>query len=137
MKGRFTGGGSRLGKPNKHPKAFRDKLRAYCARLGIDPFEYMADLIANTELVPIGVDAEGQPVLAPLVPVQVKFNCAKELASYLEPRMRTLEVTGHPDHPLHFMVQVKTTLAQAFELAYGAPPVNGHATPRRLPAPRG
>src|SRR6478672_10448666 len=82
--GRKTGGGSRLGKPNKRPKAFRDQLRQYCESLGIDPFRYMADLIADKSLICVGVDDSGKRLMAPLVPIAVKFNCAKELCSYLE-----------------------------------------------------
>ena len=84
--GRKTGGGSRLGRPNKHPKAFRDQLRQYCESLGIDPFRFLADCIANDKKVCIGLDEKGTRVMAPAVPMQLKVLCAKELCQYLEPK---------------------------------------------------
>src|SRR4029453_1157707 len=98
--GRKTGGGSRKGRKNKHPKGFRAQLRAYCAARGIDPFHFLADLIANTETIIVGVDAQSTPITAPAVSLDLKFRAARELASYLEPKLRSVELTGDPEKPL-------------------------------------
>jgi hypothetical protein len=111
-----TGGGSRKGRPNKHPISFREQLRQYCASIGVDPFRYMADLIANQETVVIGVDAGGMPLTQPAVPTTTKFNAAKELATFLEPKLKSVEVTGAPDNPLHYHF---AAFLDAFEHVHG------------------
>jgi hypothetical protein len=128
--GRKTGGGSRLGKPNKHPKAFRDQLRAYCQSINVDPFRFLADCIADEKMVAIGMDDQGKRVMAPAVSMQLKVLCAKELCQYLEPKQRALTVAGDSDSPINFQYTLKITLAQAFERAYGLPAnqQNGQAT---------
>jgi len=90
----------------------------------------MADLIADKSLICVGVDANGKRLMAPLVPIAIKFNCAKELASYLEPKQRQVTLAGDSDSPVSFQYQLKITLAQAFERAYGIPAnqQNGQAT---------
>src|SRR2546426_1094030 len=114
--GHKTGGGSRRGKKNKHPKAFRDQLRAYCDQLGVDPFHCMADLIANQDVITIAVDTEGTPTTAPAVSLDLKFRAARELAQYLEPKLRSVELTGDPSKPLQHHI---AGLAEALERAYG------------------
>jgi hypothetical protein len=81
-KGRKTGGGSRKGCPNKHPGSFREALRQYCASIGVDPHKFMADIIAD----------------ANLDNMVLKFNAARELAKYLEPQLRAIELSGEVDH---------------------------------------
>jgi hypothetical protein len=128
-----TGGGSRAGKKNKYPKAFRDRLRAYCEHLGVDPHEFMAQLLANNEVITLGVDEHGTPMAQPAVPIAIKFQAAKELASYLEPKLRSVELTGDPDRPLNHVVDVKTTLREALDKAYAASErhTNGHTMSSR------
>ena len=116
--GHKTGGGTRKGRPNKYPKTFRDQLWAYCAQLGVNPHHYLADLLADTSEVAIGVDPEGRPIMAPAVSVQLKFQAAKELAQYLAPKLRSVELTGDVDKPVQ--VAVATSLVQALQRAYGA-----------------
>jgi hypothetical protein len=123
--GRKTGGGSRKGIPNKHPTAFRDQLRTYCASIGADPFRFMADLLVNTETVLVGVTDAGEPLSQPAVSLGLKFQCAKELARYLEPQLRSVELTGDPERPLR--IDTAVTLRQALALAYGPESHNGHA----------
>ena len=72
------------------------------------------------------------------MPIAIKFQCAKELAAYLEPKMRTVEVTGTTEHRLTLSVEVKTTLAEALERSYSAAErrANGQAlAPPLRPAP--
>ena len=136
--GSKSGGGSRLGKPNKNPRGFRDQLRKYCESVNVDPFRFLADCIASTKMVAIGVDAQGTRVMAPAVPMQLKVLCAKELCQYLEPKQRALALSGDSDSPINFQYTLKITLAKAFEQAYGIPAnqQNGQATalPPGLPA---
>jgi hypothetical protein len=79
--GKRTGAGRRKGTPNKHKTSFREGLRAYCALLGVDPHRYMAEMIA---------DPEADKVL--------KLNAAKELAQYIEPKLKAMEHSGEIDH---------------------------------------
>lgn len=118
--GQFTGGGSRKGRPNKHPKAFRDQLRAYCESIGVDPHLFLADLIANTETVVVGFDLNGGAITQPAVNTAIKFHAAKELAQYLEPKLRAIEISGNPDQPLQHYVVVDN-LAKALARAYPKP----------------
>ncbi|SRR6266568_3730280 len=100
--GRKSGGGSRKGRPNKHKTTFREQLRAYCESLGVDPHRFMADLMADDSDVVYGVDVEGNPIMGPAVKKELKFNAAKELAQYLEPKLKAMEldVSGTQDKPL-------------------------------------
>ena len=99
-KGKKTGGGSRRGSPNKHPTSFRTALREYCETLRVDPHRFMADLLANTDEVVIGVDNQGNPITAPAVKIELKFNVAKELAQYLEPKLKAVEHSGPDGAPI-------------------------------------
>ena len=80
-RGQKTGGGSRKGRPNKHKTAFREQLRAYCAALGVDPHHFMAELV-NDDAAELGL----------------RFAAAKELAQYLEPKLKAVEHTGEIEH---------------------------------------
>ena len=76
-------GGRPKGSKNKEKRAFRDRIKEYCAAKGIDPFEFMVDTIGK-----------------PRVPYALRLKAAAELAQYLEPKLRAVEVTGNPDKPL-------------------------------------
>ena len=58
-----------------------------------------------------------------------RFLALKELCQYLQPKLRSIELTGDPAHPLHLSTQVKITLSRALEKTYGAQEHrhNGHA----------
>ena len=115
--GRKTGGGSRLGKPNKRTNTDRETLRRYCEVNNLDPLRGMADLLRPGVIVCVGYDAEHQPIMGP-VPVAVYLSACKALAPYLLPPLRTVELVGDPNNPVAFAVQYKTTLNEAFRLAY-------------------
>ena len=119
--GRKTGGGSRLGKPNKHPKAFKDRIWAYCAAKGVDPFEFMIDMIVNAKTVCIGLDDQNKRVLVPEVSMALKFQAAREIACYLEPKQKMVTLAGDSDSPIEFTYNLKIALSDAFARAYGAP----------------
>jgi hypothetical protein len=100
-KGKKTGGGLRTGSRDKRKEAFRVRLQAYCVDKDVDPHLYMVDLIAD----PLLEDRS------------LKFQAAKELAQYLEPKLRAVEVSGNPDQPLHHSVVIQT-LSEALARAY-------------------
>jgi hypothetical protein len=91
-KGKKTGGGSRKGRPNTHKSTFRTQLRDYCASLGVDPHRFMADMIADTSTVVVGLDAEGTPITAPACKPELKLAAARELAQYLEPKLKAVDM---------------------------------------------
>jgi hypothetical protein len=65
----------------------------------IDPHYWMVKCLADDSMRTT-VTADGATVLTPTVPLGLKFDCAKELANYLEPKLRSVVVTGDQDNPL-------------------------------------
>ena len=76
--------GRPVGSKNKEKRAFRDRIRAYCESIGADPFEFMAKTIVNRR-----------------AKFETRALCAKELAQYLEPKLRSVELSGDPEKPVH------------------------------------
>lgn len=105
-RGRKTGGRQK-GTPNKHKRTFREQLRDYCESIGVDPHRFMADMIADAELVAIGVDDAGVAVLAPAVSKKMKLEAAKELAQYLEPKLKAVEHSGEIAQDIHIEVTLE------------------------------
>lgn len=105
--GRKTGGGSRKGVPNKHKASFREEIRAYCASIGVDPHRFMADMIADETEVVVAVADDGRAVTAPAVCKKLKFEAAKELAQYLEPKLKAIEHSGEMTHDMHIEVTLE------------------------------
>jgi hypothetical protein len=95
-----TGGGSRKGRPNRAKFAFREELQKYCDDLGFDPFHALVHMARDEHL-----DND-----------QLKFMALKELCQFLQPKLRSIEVTGDEARPL--AIDIKTSLNRAFELAY-------------------
>jgi hypothetical protein len=93
-------GGRQKGTPNKHKAAFRDQLRSYCDSIGVDPHRYMADMIADSSEVVYGVDGEGKAIKGPAVKPDLKLQAAKELAQYIEPKLKAVEHSGEVDHTI-------------------------------------
>jgi hypothetical protein len=98
-------GGRTKGTPNKHKKGFRERLRAYCDQLGVDPHKFMADMIADTSEITYGMNVDGTPITGPAVKPELKFNAAKELAQYIEPKLKAIEHSGDIDH-YHHIIEV-------------------------------
>ena len=71
------------GSKNKDKTAFRDKIWAYCEERGIDPFKYMVNLLAS-----------------PRTKQEIRFAAAKELAQYLEPKLRAVQLSGDRENPV-------------------------------------
>jgi len=85
------------GSVNREKLEFRDRLRRYMKDRNIDPHYFMIDLIADdsTQLVP---NSKGEMVEVPAVPLDLKFQAAREVAQYLEPKLRSMEVSGASTH---------------------------------------
>lgn len=64
-------------------RTLQERLRAYCEEKGVDPFTYMVDLLS---------DALPQEGVHPLIWARMKFDAAKELAAYLEPKLKSIDV---------------------------------------------
>lgn len=75
---------SRKGIPNKKKMAFRDALKKYCDDRHVDPHYWMVDLLVKQR-----------------VGVELKLQAAKELAQYLEPKLKSVELKGDAEHPLY------------------------------------
>jgi hypothetical protein len=102
-RGKKTGGGSRKGIPNKHKNSFREQLRDYCTSIGVDPHHYMANIIADESTIVYGVDANGEPIVGPAAKPDLKLQAAKELAQYLEPKLKAIEHSGEVDHAVRII----------------------------------
>jgi len=96
-----TGGGSRKGRPNRAKFAFREELQKYCDDLGFDPFHALVHMARDEHL-----DND-----------QLRFLELKELCQFLQPKLRSVELTGDEARPV--ALDFKTTLTRAIELAYG------------------
>jgi hypothetical protein len=81
-------------------------LRAYCDQLGVDPHKFMADMIADVSEVAIGVDETGRPIVRPAVSKELKLNAAKELAQYIEPKLKAVEHSGDITHDVTIEVSL-------------------------------
>lgn len=122
-------GGTRKGKPNKHKAAFREALREYCRDSSVNPHYWMADLLAtpDTEILKNAMNEirkheptafngpkQRRPEKGIFRPVtilrvkELKFQAAKELAQYLEPKLKSVEVTGDPENPLYMGIEQLT-----------------------------
>jgi hypothetical protein len=75
------------GSISKKKAAFQDALRKYCQDRHVDPHFWMVDLLVRKG-----------------VRLELKFLAAKELAQYLQPKLRAVEVSGDPEQPVHMQV---------------------------------
>ena len=83
-------GGSRAGRPNASKAKFRFDLLAYAKKVAkenklkhADPHYTMIDMMIDRT-----------------VTADLRFQCAKELAQYLQPKLRAIEVVGEDGEPL-------------------------------------
>lgn len=79
--GSREGAGRPAGSPNTHTSSFRVALRQYCEQLGVDPHHTMVEMLAD-----------------PAIDATLKLNAAKELAQYMEPKLKSVEHSGAVDH---------------------------------------
>jgi hypothetical protein len=84
-------GGRRAGTPNKASIENRTAILAYCQSIGVDPFRWMADQLAKDRQE-----------------TRIKLACAEALADRLVPRLKSIEITGNAENPVHFLVEQLT-----------------------------
>lgn len=87
---------SARGTQNKKKQAFREALRKYGEKVGVDPHFWMYDLMKRKG-----------------VRLDLKFQAAKELAQYLEPKLRSMQVSGDTENPLMVIQQMTTAQLDA------------------------
>ncbi len=100
--GRKTGG-RQPGAANRTKRAFRERLQAYATRYKVDPHDWMVRCLADATTQVIGITDAGTPLEAPTVSVALKLQCARELAQYLQPKLRSIELTGAADSPVEVL----------------------------------
>lgn len=71
---------------------FLTHIRMYCGDLGVDPHEFMADLLAS-----------------PAADVGTKLQAAKALAEYMRPKLKSVEIKAEVKEETH----VKITFGRA------------------------
>lgn len=81
------GSGRQKGTPNKHASSFRAALRDYCEQIGADPHYFLADVVAD-EQADFGL----------------RVSAAKELAQYIEPKLKAVEHSGEMQHEVKMLV---------------------------------
>ena len=106
--------GRKEGATNLKKREFRQALLRYCADKHVDPFFWMVDLLTKKR-----------------VKNELKLQAAKELAQYLQPKLRAIELTGEDGGPMQVqhdhLHQLTAALDAALEEAYGHH--NGHRAP--------
>ena len=80
-------GGSKVGRQVKKKQEFRALVRAYCKKRKVDPFHFFVDVIAGD------VDVNNGEA----VKLDHKLTAAKELAQYVEPKLRAMEMKVVPE----------------------------------------
>jgi len=75
--GARQGAGRKPGKRNLHTLDFRQFLKDYCAQKKVDPYTFFIDVLAM-----------------PDASLNHKLIAAREIAQYIEPKLRSLEHTG-------------------------------------------
>lgn len=102
-------GGRVAGTPNKKNKLAREIAEA----MGVDPVEFMLDLlrkdvvevIAVDEFGNVILDGSGQPVTTKIaVTLAMKLDAAKSVAPYLHARLQATQVTGKDEGPVEMVL---------------------------------
>lgn len=117
--------GGKPGRQVKKKQEFRALVTAYCKKKGVDPFEFFADVIAAD----VPVDEREY------IKLEHRLTAAKELAQYMQPKLRHMELQTQPDETLDALVTLfqgltPAKMRAAFQGAVNAlNPVqtNGHA----------
>ena len=90
-KGTPKTGGREKGTPNKRTQ-YLDRIKAS----GVDPFNIMLKIangeVEETEIIK-GKDGKPVKVKVP-IPWRLRLDACKELAQYLEPKKKAIEITG-------------------------------------------
>ena len=103
----FKTGGRLPGGSTKKKQAFREALRAYATRKKVDPHIWMVDMLADMHTIveAVSTDAEGvvHHIHTPVVPLALKLSAAMELAQYLEPKLRSIVLSGDAANPVQIL----------------------------------
>jgi hypothetical protein len=77
------------------------QARALADQLGVDPLEYLLNLLTMSVLEEIQIDADGNEKLVK-VPVshEMKIEICKTLANFFYPRLTATQVTGKDEGPI-------------------------------------
>lgn len=87
------GSGRRRGSRNRRTVELQEAVAATVARVGLSPFEVLALLVKG--------DAAGLRLPRGAgVPIELRFSAARELASYIAPKLRAITVTGEGGGPV-------------------------------------
>jgi len=106
--GKTPGSGRKKGTPNKRTL----DLQARMEELGCDPIDFMVKVIKGeiVEDVVLGTH-KGEPIIRKMAPgYDLQVACAKELAQYLYPKRKALELTGGDGEELSLVLVDSTTL---------------------------
>lgn len=113
-------------------------------RLGIDPLEFMAQLLATGTYDEVTVGERGKVTRTKkAVPLDVLVDIAKTFAQYIHPRLSAVAVSGHGGGPIETTTSTITAaailmnpeLSEAMQkIAFAAAEVDA-AQPRAIDAP--
>ena len=89
------GSGRKKGTPNKRTVALRERIE----ELGCDPIEFMVKVVKGDMSLPVVLGLhEGVPIIREMAPsYELRVSCAKELAMYLYPKRKAIEVSNAVD----------------------------------------
>jgi hypothetical protein len=73
--------GHRIGTQTALAHALRDRIWAYCLEIGYDPWQAMIAMACNAE-----------------TPIEIRFMCHREVASYLLAKLKAVDLTGQVEH---------------------------------------
>jgi hypothetical protein len=71
----------RIGTQTALAHALRDRIWAYCEAIGYDPWQAMIAMACNAEM-----------------PIEIRFMCHREVASYLLAKLKAVDLTGQVEH---------------------------------------
>lgn len=118
---KIAGSGRKKGSINRRTRDKQEAIEATLERLGVNPFVALA-LLACGDKVALGVKQ---------VPLSLRFDAARELAGYLAPKRKAIEVSGpaggpvQVDHGLDYSRLSLEERHQLYGLVQKAKPVEG------------
>jgi hypothetical protein len=83
------------------PAEVRSKINELCVKRNYNPFEELIRLATET----VKTEVNGKMVELPICDVDQKILIAKEIASFLAPKLKSIEVDAHIDGDFTFKVK--------------------------------
>jgi hypothetical protein len=83
------------------PAEVRSKINELCLKRNYNPFEELIRLATET----VNTEVNGKMVKLPVCDVDQKILIAKEIASFLAPKLKSIEVDAHIDGDFTFKVK--------------------------------